>query len=42
MFLRDCRGTGQYRLFMYAFHYFEEMGRNRVLIMARDADREIL
>ena len=42
MFLRDCRGSGEYRLFMYAFHYYEEMGKRRVLIMARDADREFL
>ncbi|MCR4937664.1 MAG: hypothetical protein K5987_05875 [Lachnospiraceae bacterium] len=42
MFIRDSRGTGQYRLFMYAFHYFEEMGKRRVLITARDADREFL
>lgn len=40
VFLRDSRGTGEYRLFMYAFHYYEEMGKGRVLIMGRDADRE--
>ena len=31
-----------YHMFMYGFHYFEELGNQRVLIMARDADKEIV
>lgn len=31
-----------YHMFMYGFHYFEEFGNKRVLIMARDADKEIV
>lgn len=33
---------GEYRSFMFGFHYFEEYGEQRVLIMARDAEREIV
>lgn len=43
MFLRrKNRETGEYSLFMYAFHYFEELGRRKVLITLRDAEREVL
>ena len=43
MFLRrKNKDTGDYSLFMYAFHYFEELGRRKVLITLRDAEREVL
>ena len=43
MFLRRrAEGSSEYRLFMYGFHYIADMGRQRVLIMARDSEREIL
>ncbi|MCR5251267.1 MAG: hypothetical protein K6E50_11725 [Lachnospiraceae bacterium] len=41
MFFRRMTADG-YRLFMYGFHFFEDMGKRRVLIMARDSERELL
>jgi len=41
LFLRRKEGE-EYRLFMYSFHYFRFMDKLRVLIMARDSEREIL
>lgn len=41
MFLRRMTPEG-YRLFMYGFHFYEDMGKRRVLIMARDSEREVL
>ncbi len=34
--------NGEYHSFMYGFHYYEEYGKFRVLIMERDADKEIV
>ena len=42
MFFRRSMGDGEYRLFMYGMHYYEDMGKRRVLIMARDSEREVL
>ncbi|MBQ9865937.1 MAG: hypothetical protein IJM34_02850 [Lachnospiraceae bacterium] len=43
MFLRRKEGDkGEYRLFMYGMHYYEEMGKRRVLIMVRDSEREVM
>ncbi|MBR5420579.1 MAG: hypothetical protein IK115_05470 [Lachnospiraceae bacterium] len=39
MFLRRMTPEG-YRLYMYGLHFYEDMGRRRVLIMARDSERE--
>lgn len=33
---------GEYHSFMYGFHYFEEFGHKTILIMERDADKEIM
>lgn len=33
---------GEYRSFMYGFHYFDEMGSPRVMIMVRDAEKELM
>lgn len=41
LFLR-MEVEGEYRLFMYSFHYFRFMDKLRVLVMARDSEREIL
>ena len=41
LFLRRMTPEG-YRLFMYGFHFYEDMGKRRVLIMARDSEREVL
>lgn len=41
LYIRRLMGEN-YHMFMYGFHYFEEMGSRRVLIMARDADKEIV
>lgn len=32
----------EYHSFMYGFHYFEEFGHKTILIMERDADKEIM
>ena len=43
MFLRRREGeSGEYRLFMYGMHYYEDMGKRRVLIMVRDSEREVM
>lgn len=34
--------NGEYHSFMYGFHYFEEFGHKTILIMERDADKEIM
>lgn len=31
-----------YHSYMYGFHYFEELGKKTILIMERDADKEIM
>ncbi len=41
-FRRKVDGSDEYRLFMYGMHYYEDIGKRRVLIMARDSEREIL
>ena len=40
-FRRKVNEKDDYRLFMYGMHYFEDMGKRRVLIMARDSEREV-
>ncbi len=42
MFFRRRTEDGEYRLFMYGMHYYDDMGKRRVLIMARDSEREVL
>ena len=41
-FRRKVAEDSEYRLFMYGMHYFEDMGKRRVLIMARDSEREVM
>lgn len=41
LYLRRKFGE-EYQQYMYGFHFFEEFGKKRVLIMARDADKEIV
>lgn len=41
LYIRRWMGDA-YHMFMYGFHYFEELGHYRVLIMVRDADKEIV
>ena len=41
LYLRKMQ-AGEYHSYMYGFHYYEEYGKKCVLIMERDADKEIV
>ena len=42
LYLRRRDEAGGYHAYMYGFHYFEEFENKTVLILARDADKELV